>query len=85
MRDIKDIEAIYINPKWRKSTVGEFITKPGDGYSKMKKSAIMLQGMKRNFDPQKDKMDESSDDEEYRAHLAKSAQGGLTIQAFKKL
>jgi len=25
--EIKDLESIYINPKWRKSKVGEFLTK----------------------------------------------------------
>ena len=25
--EIKDLEAIYMNPKWRKSKVGEFLTK----------------------------------------------------------
>ena len=37
-KEIKDIEAIYINPKWRPSKVGEFLTKPGDGDKKRKLS-----------------------------------------------
>lgn len=76
-KEIKDIEAIYINPKWRPSKVGEFLTKPGDGDKKRKLSQKMYQTMGRNFDPKKDLMTvpkehDSSDDEELRQQIAKS-------------
>lgn len=68
---LEKIEAIYINPKWKKSQVGDFLT-----YGKKKKSS---QSQKKIVDA---KASDSSDDEKIPIH---SQSGGVTIEDFKKL
>lgn len=68
--EIKDIEAIYINPRWKITKVGELLQNPDAKPEKSK---------------DKNKSDSDSEDEEYQKRLEKSNQNGVTIEDFKKL
>ena len=92
MQEIKldKIEAIYINPKWKSSKVGDFLTYNNDKKKKKKKNETLSQlKASSKFDSQKDKVDfkiepkaeDSSEDEK----TTQTQSGGVTIEDFQRL
>lgn len=61
---IENIEAIYINPRWKRSEVGDYLTGPPE---EQKKSA-----KKTKKSDSKDSESEDSDDAEYKERKLRS-------------
>lgn len=97
--DIKDIQAIYINPKWKQSQVGDCLTfdkrkkKKGDKEKKdqgaaeekppQKKPAVFTIEPNDNKNFKKKPADEDSESSDYEDK--RGDEGGVTIDDFRKL
>jgi len=99
--EIDNIEAIYINPRWKKSKVGDYLTTTVTDKDKKKINETKVhrkeqEALRKNQrgkkkmkleDDGEEKSDSSDDDEKSAAarREAMSQGSGLTIEEFKKL
>lgn len=81
---IENIEAIYINPRWKKSEVGDFIPKSKEQLQREAKEKKKKSSQSQTSKNAKKESDSDSD-REYEEKQKLKASSGLCIEDFKKL